>query len=81
MTDTVTTVGTWILGLALVGGGFWLMIWGVMDIAGGIGGKTKEWGKAGMGLGIGVVGGFLAVIGAATIINWFKKGGSEIPLK
>lgn len=81
MTDTITTVGTWGLGLALVGVGFWLMIWGIMDIGSGIGGKTKEWGKAGMGLFIGVVGGFLVAIGAVTIINWFKKGGSEIPLK
>ncbi|WDA67447.1 hypothetical protein [Lactococcus lactis] len=81
MTDKIQTLGTWALGLVLIGGGFWAMIWGVIDIAGAAGGKTKEWGKALIGLGVGVLGGFLIFIGATTLINWFKQGGSEIPFK
>lgn len=81
MGELIRTVGEWFIGLVATGVGFWLAIWGIIDIGSGLGGKNKEWGKFLLGLGIGIFGGFLIVVGGLKILALFKSNGQEIPLK
>ncbi|MBC2242235.1 hypothetical protein [Listeria booriae] len=81
MTDTLKTVGMWIVSIIAVGGGIWLIIWGIIDLVSGLAGKNKEYGKVLLGIGIGVFGGFLMLWGGSNIISFFQSNGSQIPIK
>lgn len=80
MNAVIENIGTWAIGLVALGVGFWLIIWGVIDIGGALGGKTKEWGKLLMGLGVAIVGGFLLMFGGTKLLALFKSNGQDIPL-
>lgn len=80
MTRIIENIGVWGLGIVLLGVGFWLVWRSVLDIGSALGGKNKEWGKALIGLGIGILGGFLIIVGATRILSIFKTNGQEIPL-
>jgi len=80
MEDVVSDVGKWAISLASLGVGFWLIVWAIIDIGAGLGGKNKEWGKAILGIFIGIVGGFFGWWGAKNILSFFKSNGDEIPL-
>lgn len=81
MVETVKTVGLWILNIVVVGGGVWLLIWGVLGIIGGAQGTNKEWGKVFIGVVIGLIGGFAMVAGGTFFWDFFQTNGSGIPLK
>lgn len=79
--DTLKNVGVWILNIIAVGGGLWLIVWGVIDLVSGLSGKNKEYGKVLLGIVIGVVGGFLILWGGNSILNFFQNNGAGIPIK
>lgn len=80
MESTIADVGKWAVSIVSLGIGFWLIIWAFIDLGGALGGKNKEWGKAILGIGIGILGGFLGWWGASNIISFFRSNGDEIPL-
>lgn len=75
----ITTVGTWALGLVALAVGFFLLIRALLDLRSALGGDNKEWGKAVVGLFIGLIGGLIGWWGASSIISWFRNNGNTIP--
>lgn len=80
MESTIADIGKWAISIVSLGIGFWLIIWALIDLGGALGGKNKEWGKAILGIGIGILGGFLGWWGVSNIISFFRSNGDEIPL-
>lgn len=79
MEQWIQTVGTWGLGLLLLACGFFLIGRAILDIRHALGSDNKEWGKAGLGLFIGLIGGLMTVWGASSLISWFQNNGQSIP--
>lgn len=79
MEGTLTTVGTWAIGLLLIGAGMFLVGRAILDVRAAIGKETKEWWKAVIGVFVGIVGGFMTIAGAQRILSWFQGAGSELP--
>lgn len=80
MESILNDVGTWLLGLVALAVGFFLIIRALIDLGGSLGGKNKEWGKAILALGIGIIGGFIGWWGVSNILSFFKSNGDQIPL-
>lgn len=81
MQSLLENVGAWGIGLVALGIGLWLIAWGIIDVGGALGGKNKEWGRALLGLVIGIVGGWIGWMGSSRILSLFKSNGQEIPIK
>lgn len=70
---------TWVLGIVLIVVGMFLIIRAVLDLRVALGSDNKEWGKAAIGVIVGVLGGWLAYMGTSSIISLFKATGNDIP--
>lgn len=79
MESTISELGKWAISLVSLGIGFWLIIWAFIDLGGALGGKNKEWGKAILAIGIGILGGFIGWWGVSNILSFFRSNGDEIP--
>lgn len=80
MESTLKEIFEWGLNLVMIAVGSFLIIRGLIDVGGALGGRRKEWGSAIMGIGIGLLGGFIGWWGATNIIDFFKSNGDEIPI-
>ncbi|MGK3595490.1 hypothetical protein ACSLPC_28240, partial [Escherichia coli] len=59
--------------------GFYLIGRALLDLKEGLGGKSKDFSKAGIGIVIGLVGGLIGWWGVNNILNFFKTNGQQIP--
>lgn len=80
MENVISDVGTWALSIVALAVGFFLIIRALIDLGGALGGKNKEWGKAILAIGIGIIGGFVGWWGVSNILSFFKSNGDQIPL-
>lgn len=79
METWINNIGTWGLGLVLIGVGLILIIRAVIDVGKALWKDNKEYGKAGIGFGIGALGTFLLYFGATSFIGFLKGLGNSIP--
>lgn len=79
MEQWMVNIGTWIISLAALGVGIFLIVRALFDVREGLGGKSKDFGKAAIGIAIGLVGGFIGWWGGSNILNFFKNNGQQIP--
>ena len=75
----ISHTGSWILGAIALGSGFALIISGIIVITLNLSGTSQSWGKAALGLVIGILGGLIGWWGAAAMVSFFKNQGKEIP--
>lgn len=79
MENWIQTVGTWAVGLIALAVGLFLIGRAVVDVRAALGGSTKKWGDAVIGVIVGVIGGLLGWWGASNIIGFFKTSGATVP--
>ncbi|EFO68658.1 hypothetical protein ABVC38_00175 [Lactobacillus iners] len=79
MSEYVTRVILFALGIVAVGGGGWLIVVAIKDWVAALTPADKDWKKFLFGLFAGLIGGVLIGWGASAIYNFFKSHGSEIP--
>lgn len=75
----IQNVGTWATGLVALAVGLLLIIRALLDVRAALGSENKEWGKACIGLFVGIIGGLIGWWGAEQIINWFKNDSAGVP--
>lgn len=79
MEQWMTNIGTFGLTIVALFVGFYLIGRALLDLKEGLGGKSKDFSKAGIGIVIGLVGGLIGWWGVNNILNFFKTNGQQIP--
>lgn len=75
----VTSMGSWGTDVVALIVGSLLIIRALLDVRSALGTDNKDWGKAGIGFLVGILGGFLGWWGASGIIAFFKNDGADVP--
>lgn len=78
-TSWISNVGSWGTGVVALIVGVLLIIRALLDVRAAVGTENKDWGKAGIGILVGILGGFIGWWGAEQIIGFFKNDGADVP--
>lgn len=77
--DWIRNSGSSILNVVLLAVGIVLIIRAFMDVGGALGKGNKEWGKAGIGLAVGLIGALLLGFNAQGAMSFFSGKKDVIP--